>query len=324
MAKSKKDLPFVGVDLGGTNIQAGVLDPRNKLLGAAKSKTRADEGSDNVVQRVVKTVHEALENAKLKITDIGGVGIGAPGVVDPKKGIVRVAVNLRWNNFPLAKELSAALGKAPVTLDNDVNVGTWAEHRVGAAKGYDDCLGVFVGTGIGGGLVLGGRLYHGYHLTAGEIGHTILHADAPRGRRTLEQLASRTAVTNLLVQLIQTNHPSKISQIVGGDYSDVRSKVIAQAIEEGDELAIEVIRRAAQYVATAIANVVTVMSLPCVVLGGGLTEALGKTWVEWVREGFAGTVFPAGLKDCKIAAAKLGDDAGRVGAALLARERLGG
>jgi glucokinase len=322
MSKSR-DLPFVGVDLGGTNIQAGVLGPKNKLLGAAKSKTKADEGSETVVERVVKTVHEALDDAKLKLSDIGGVGIGAPGAIDPDKGIVQVAVNLRWNKFPLAKLLSAELEKTPVTLDNDVNVGTWAEHQVGAAKGFDDCLGVFVGTGIGGGLVLGGKLYHGHFLTAGEIGHTVIHADSQRGRRTLENCASRTAVTSLLVQLIQTNHKSVISDLVKADYTDVRSKVLAQAIDENDPLAVEVIQKAAKDVGIAIANVVTVMSLPCVVLGGGLTEALGKRWVEWVRESFETYVFPPDLKRCKIVAAKLGDDAGRVGAALLARERLG-
>jgi glucokinase len=193
---------------------------------------------------------------------------------------------------------------------------------MGAARGYEDCLGVFVGTGIGGGLVLGGKLYHGHFLTAGEIGHVVIHADAQRGRRTLENGASRTAITNLLIQLIQTNHPSRISELVKGDFSEVRSKVLAQAIEEGDALAVEVIRQAAQYVGIAIANVVTLMSLPCVVLGGGLTEALGRRWVEWVRESYENYVFPPDLKRCKIVAAKLGDDAGRFGAALLARERL--
>lgn len=322
MAKANDKRPFVGIDLGGTNIQVGVLGKNHKLLATARSKTKAEEGSESVVKRIARTVRDALDEAGVKTDEVGGVGIGAPGVVDIRKGVVLTAVNLRWNDFPLAKLLSRELDKLPVTLDNDVNVGTWGEYKAGAAQGYDDVLGVFVGTGIGGGLVLGGKLYHGHFLTAGEIGHTVLIADGQRGRRTLENLASRTAITSLIVQLIQSNHASKVSQIAGGDLANVRSKVLAEALSKDDKLTIEVIQKAAHYVGVAIANLVTVMSLPCVVLGGGVTEALDKRWLEWVRRSFEATVFPPELARCRILSGKLGDDAGCIGAALLARERL--
>lgn len=322
MAKDDKR-PFVGVDLGGTNIQAGVVDFNHKVLGTKKVKTDADEGAAAVVDRIARTIEKAIDKANVKKEDIGGVCVGAPGTVDIHKGIVVNATNLRWNDFPLVEHLTKEVG-LPVTLDNDVNVGTWGEFRVGAAKDFADVLGIFVGTGIGGGLVLNGQLYHGAMLTAGEIGHTALQPDAPLGRRTLENLASRTNVVNLLVNLIRANHSSAISEIAGSDLTDIRSKVIAEAVNRKDPLTLEVLRDAAHYVGVSIANTVTLLSLPCVVVGGGLTEAVGEPWMKWVRESFEKLVFPPELRRCKVVAASLGDDAGLVGAALLARDRLAG
>jgi len=311
----------VGVDLGGTNIQAGIVNERHKILGRAKSKTNADAGSKAVIDRIVKTIHEAIEDAKVTPEQIIGVGIGAPGTVDSKKGIVRLAVNLRWNDYPLASELKKKL-KLPVTLDNDVNVGTWGEFVAGAAKGQKELLGVFVGTGIGGGLVLRGELYDGFFGTAGEIGHVILHADGSLGRRTLENCASRTNIARQLSDLIRANHPSSLARPNEATPENIRSKALAQAVQKKDPLTIEVVRQAAKYTGIAIANAVTVLSLPCVVVGGGLVEALGETYVKWVRETFNQYVFPPSLSQCKIVASKLGDDAGVVGAADLALKRL--
>lgn len=319
----KSDRYFIGVDLGGTNIQSGVIDGKQKIIGMGKSKTKADEGSSTVVKRVAATVIEAMEEAKIDRKSVGGVGIGAPGTVNPKTGIVELAVNLRWENFPLAKELSKELGGIPVTLDNDCNVAAWGEYCHGTAGDFKDLFAILVGTGIGGGIILDGKLYHGHYLTAGEIGHVVAEPGATIGRRSLENNASRTAIVNLLVALIHSNHKSKISQITGGDLSQIRSKVLAQAVKDEDHLTLEVMDEAARYVGVAIANIVTVMSLPIVVLGGGMTEALGKTWVDAVRNHFERHVFPPSLRKCKIVGAKLGDDAGLYGAALLAQERLG-
>jgi glucokinase len=251
------------------------------------------------------------------------VGIGAPGVVDIDKGVVIKAVNLRWNDFPLARELRRELD-LEVTLDNDVNVATWGEYVAGVGDKYPDMLGVWVGTGIGGGLILGGKLYHGHHQTAGEIGHVTIHADAPLGRRTLENCASRTSITNLITQLINSNHASKITKLVDGDLSAIRSKILAQAVDLDDRLAKDVIGQAARYVGITIANAVTLLSLPCAVVGGGFTEAMDRQWVDAVRASFEEYVFPDELRSCKILRSELGDDAGAIGAALLAQERVGG
>lgn len=312
----------IGVDLGGTSIKAGVVSSKHKIISRAKVKTQADAGSDNVVNRIVKSVEEALEEAKLKPEQVLGLGIGAPGTIDSKRGIVRTAVNLRWNDFPLASALKKKL-KMPVTLDNDVNVGTWGELVAGAAKGKTEVLGVFIGTGIGGGLVLRGELYSGHFGTAGEIGHITLQADGQLGRRTLENLASRTNIARLLSDLIRANHPSSLGKASDTTLENIRSKALAEAIEKKDPLTVEVVKQAAKYTGIAIANQVTVLSLPCVVVGGGVVEAAGETFVDWVREVFDAYVFPPALAgQCEILASKLGDDAGVIGAADLARKRL--
>ncbi|MEM6854715.1 MAG: ROK family protein [Planctomycetota bacterium] len=308
--------PTLGIDLGGTNIQCGVVTD-GKVGTRDDTKTKAAEGSGEVIKRIVKLCDKVLEEAELKRKDIGALGIGAPGAINIKKGEVIKAVNLGWSDFPLRDILEKELG-LPVVVDNDVNVGAWGEHQAGAGKGFDDLFAIFVGTGIGGGLILNHQIYHGSNHTAGEIGHTLLRADAGLGRRSVEDLASRTNIVNLLVQLIEGGRESIIPELVDGDFSKIRSKVLGQAIKNEDPLTMEVAHRAATYVGMSIANTVTLLSLPCVVVGGGATEAMGKTWMNWIREAFDAYVFPPELRSCKIVASELEDDAGLLGAGLLA------
>ncbi|MEM1108679.1 MAG: ROK family protein [Planctomycetota bacterium] len=311
--------PTIGIDLGGTNIQCGVVTD-GEVTARDDTKTKAAEGADEVIRRIVKLCDKVLEEASLKRKDVAGLGIGAPGAINIKKGEVIKALNLGWTDFPLQKILEKELG-LPVVVDNDVNVGAWGEHQAGAGEGFDDLFAIFVGTGIGGGLVLNNRIFHGVNHTAGEIGHTLLSADAGLGRRTVEDLGSRTNIVNLLTQLIEGGHPSVVPELVDGDLSRVRSKILAQAVKRDDPLTIRVAQQAATYVGQAIANTVTLLSLPCVVVGGGATEAMGEQWMGWVRGAFEAHVFPEELKSCRIVASTLGDDAGVVGAGLLAAEQ---
>ena len=313
--------PYLGIDLGGTNIQCALVEG-GKVIERAGTKTKAEEGAEIVLKRIVKLADKVLDAASVKKKDVGGLGIGAPGAVDITTGVVLKAVNLGWDNYPLAKELGDAAG-LPVAVDNDVNVGAWGEFKEGAGKKHTDLFAIFVGTGIGGGLVLNGNLYHGPLLTAGEIGHTLISADAGVGRRTVEDLASRGNMVRLIVHLIESGHPSIIPELVGGDLTKVRSKILAQALSQKDPLTVEVVQRAAYYVGVTIANVVTLLSLPCVVVGGGATEAMGKTWMHQVRGAFLQHVFPEELRECEVVASALEDDAGTIGAALLAEQRLG-
>ncbi len=332
MARAKdKDKPFVGVDLGGTNMQIGVVDSVGHIIGRSRSKTRADEGQSAVIGRIVEGIRHACTQAGVLPGDLGGVGIGAPGAIDPVGGVVLEAVNLRWTNVPLAKIVRDKLRPGgPVVLDNDVNAAIYGEFRLGSAKGATDVLGVWIGTGVGGGLILNGQLYAGGFLTAGEIGHTVLFPGNPAARRTLEQNCSRTNIVDQLIALIKSNHKSRLLEYVeikdAKEHRDeekfrrVGSKTIAQAFTSGDRLTVSVVEEAARNVAISIANMVTVLSLPRVVLGGGFTEALGEPWVKLVRKDVRELVFPARCRAVEVVASLLEDDAGLLGAAMLARD----
>lgn len=317
MAKSK---PIIGIDLGGTNMQIGVVDGDGAIIGRSRKKTQALEGRAKVIERIIEGTNHACEQAGLSLKQTAGLGIGAPGAIDPHRGVVLEAVNLRWNDVALADILSDKLG-IPVVVDNDVNVAIFGEWKMGAGRGVTELLGVWLGTGIGGGLILNDRLYEGALFTAGEIGHTVFYPNAPLGSRSLEENCSRTAVAERLVKLIKANHSSKLAEaVIAGE--QIKSKLIADAYESGDDLTHRVVDEVASLVGIAIANVVTVLSLPRVILGGGLTEAIGKPFVTEVKKSVKLHVFPDRCRQVEIVASELEDDAGVIGAALLARQKL--
>ncbi|MGD9689021.1 MAG: ROK family protein [Phycisphaerales bacterium] len=309
----------IGIDLGGTNMQIGVVDASNRVVGRSKKKTRAAEGMEKVIGRIVEGVEEACKDGKVSMKSVTALGIGAPGAIEPYKGVVLQAPNLRWRDVPLADILKKKL-KVPVVVDNDVNVAVYGEWKAGAGKGVDHLAGIWLGTGVGGGLILNGRMYYGHYFTSGEVGHTILLPFAPPGSQKLEENCSRTAVVDRLLRLIRVRK-SIIPELAQGDLSEVRAKTVAMAYEQNDAVTHDVIDNAAEMLGIAIANLVTTLSLPRVVLGGGLTEAMGDDIVKPVREATRKYVFPDVCKKVEIVATKLMDNAGLLGAAMMAREK---
>ncbi|MEO0587942.1 MAG: ROK family protein [Planctomycetota bacterium] len=304
----------IGIDLGGTNVRAGVVAEGHKVMGSAATKTKPEQGVDAVLDRIEKVVEKAIDDADVKRKDIARAGIGAPGAVDIRTGVVLQTGNMGWRDVPLAELLSKRL-EVPVAVDNDVNVGAWGEHVAGAGRGFDSMIAIFIGTGVGAGIVLNGKLFHGHHYTAGEIGQTIIQSGSPLGRRSVEDLASRTAIAANLLSLIRSNHPSIVPGLVDGDLTKVRSKAINAAFNEGDPLTRRVVQEACEVIGMAAANVVTLLSLPCVVFGGGLAEAMGPRLLPLIRKPFEDTVFPDALRNCELRITELGDDAGVIGAA---------
>jgi len=314
--------PFIGIDLGGTNMQIGVVSHDLKVLAPAKRKTKAEEGPEAIFLRIISGIEEACERSGVRLQDVGGIGIGAPGVVDPFKGVVVEAVNLRWDNVPIADILTKRL-RVRTWLDNDVNVAVYGENKLGAGKGSLNLLGAWVGTGIGGGLILNGKLHYGHFFSAGEIGHTILFPGQPRGNRTLENNCSRTSVVDRLIRLIRSNAKSRIVEDVGDDLESIKSRSLGKHYLAGDRLVVEVIDHTAELLGIAIANAVTLLSLERVVLGGGLTEAVGKPFVERVQKSVRDHVFPELCRKVEVVASQLADNAGVFGAAMIAMERSG-
>lgn len=318
---SKK--PVIGIDLGGTNMQIGVVTPDGKIIGRAKKKTRAAEGSRSVLDRMIVGIDEACHAAGITRQGIAGVGIGAPGAIDPKTGVVLQAPNLRWSNYPLAKNLREAVGR-PVAVTNDVRAAVIGEHVFGAGKGASHLLAIWVGTGVGGGLILNGEIYTGFFNTAGEIGHMPILPGGPMASRSLENLCSRTAIADRIVRLIKTGRSSIVTELSDGDWADVKAKVIGLAYHKGDPLVKEVMEDAARLIGGAAAALNSALSLQRIVLGGGLTEAMGESIVRLVRQAHDAQVYPHVLKKTEIVKTKLEADAGVIGAAILAHRMLDG
>ncbi len=330
MAKEAAEKPVVGVDLGGTKVLAGVVDRDYQILATAKKATKGEMGVDAVVERIAKTVREAIKGAGLQLADLGGVCSGAPGALNPQDGIVRFAPNIEgWENIPFAHLLSEQLGNVPVFIENDANLGALGELTLGSARGVRNLVGIFVGTGIGGGIVLDGKIWHGSHMTAGELGHMVILAEGPvcgcGNRGCLESVASRTAIERDIRLGVRTGRKSMIPDLMKGDLgARITSGVIAAAYNAHDPLVTEVIERAQHYLGIFIGAVINFIDPDMVVVGGGVAEALGEQYVEPVRDvAYQYAMNRRDAREIKIVLAELGDHAALLGAAVYARQRLG-
>lgn len=313
----------VGMDLGGTKILAAVVDHEGHILAEAKSATKAEKGPDYVIKRMAQTARNAAQKAGIDWSAIGGVGIGAPGPIDPEKGMVYTPPNLPgWDEIALGPRLSETLD-VPVCLENDVNLGTLGEYALGAGQGTRDMVGIFVGTGVGGGLILDGQLRSGFRHAAGELGHMIVLADGPvcgcGNRGCLESVASRTAIERDIQLGIAAGRKSMIPKLVR-EKGRLTSGVLARALRKGDPLTVEVMGRAQWYLGLLTASIVNLIDPEMIVFGGGVVEALGKKFVAPIRvTARQYYIQQAGAERVRIVAAKLGDHAGVLGAAVLAR-----
>jgi glucokinase len=328
MAKVTADRPVVGTDLGGTKILAGVVDPNGKILGIAKRATNAHEGVDEVVSRISKTILDAVSKAKLSKPDIAAVCVVAPGPSHPEKGIVWSAPNLPgWEEVPLPALLKERLD-LPIFLENDVNLGTFGEFILGAGRGYRDLVGIFVGTGIGGGLVLDGKLRQGFRYSAAEIGHMVILADGPVcgcGKRgCAEAVASRTAIERDIWAGIKAGRESLIPEIMKREKrAQIPSSALAEAYRAGDPLVTEVLSRAQFYLGVLVASCVNLIDPEAVILGGGVVEALGDDFLEPIRRvAYQYFMNKRDVGRVKLLQAKLGDNAALLGAAMFARQKL--
>jgi glucokinase len=314
---------ILGLDLGATNIEAAVVRGPD-VCASAKQKTRADEGVDAVLDRIAETARAAMEDADGKVE---AACIGAPGAVDLETGVVTSAPNLGWQDVPLGARLGEALG-LPVLVDNDVNIGVVGEHVYGAGQGAVDMVGVFVGTGIGGGLVLGGTPHYGWRGAAGEIGHMVVQ---PRGRLCgcgrrgcAEAYASKTAMEAIMREEMERGRATAVFDIMEAKGKrGLTSSVIETALDEGDALMQETLRQAQYYLGLLTANLVNVLDPEVVVFGGGVVERLGASFVAPVAD-VARSHFlqRKAAEQVRLVPAALGDDAGPVGAGVVARRRL--
>jgi glucokinase len=321
---AREDPFVVGVDVGGTNMQFGVVAAGGRVVGRAAAKTGAADGLDAVLDRIAAGVDAACRAAGLTRAETAAVGVACAGAVDLPRGVVITAPNLGWSNVPLADLLARRLDR-PVVVENDVNGAAWGEYSCGAGPGTGDALGVWVGTGVGGAVIIGGRLHYGTFHTAGEIGQTVcvppgdVHGDVRP--RTVEDFCSRSGMSAIVEAALRRGASSAIAR-AGRPAPSITTEVLRDAWEAGDALVAPIVNRGADLLGVAIANCVTLLAVDVVLLGGGMVESLGAPYVDRVRASFAANVFPSPLRACRILTTKLAADAGLVGAALLASARI--
>lgn len=312
------------IDLGGTKVLAAIIDKDHTILATAKIKTDVGGGPEGVIAQMAAGVLKAAKKAKINAGDLVAVGACAPGPVNPETGIVSRAVNLGWTEpVALGDLLSKALGGTPVFVENDVNAGVYGSVVAGVAKGKQDVVGIFVGTGIGGGIVLDGKLRRGARWGAGELGHAIIMADGPvcgcGNRGCIESLASRTALERDLRLALDAGRESIITELMAGKDGRMTSGVIAAALEAGDPLMTELMGRSNRYLGLFTASIVNILDPEMVVFGGGVVEKLGDAMLDPIR-----TVAEANYLQkegtVEIVAAQLSDNAAIIGVAALARE----
>ncbi len=316
--------PFnCGFDLGGTKMLCILLDEKYKVIARKRKKTKGTEGAQSGVGRIADQIRETIAEAGLNIEDLQSIGIGCPGPVDMENGIVNVAVNLGWKDVSLSKMLEEAIG-CHVSVLNDVDAGVYGEYCVGAATGARSVAGIFPGTGIGGGFVYEGKILRGKRLTAMEIGHTKIasstHSSGVKMTGTLESEASRLAIAADCAKLAYRGEAPTLLKIAGTDLTEIRSKALANSIKGGDKAVEHVVRQSARTVGYAVVNLVHMLSPEVIILGGGLVEALQDFYLDEVNK-----IARENILDCyddtfEIKLAKLGDDAGAIGAGIWAAQ----
>ena len=310
----------LGVDIGGTNLVVGAVAADGSALHALRSEpTRPEDGSESVLRRLIAMGKAVIEETCRGVpgAEFIGAGVGAPGPLDTTRGIVLLTPNLGWVNLPLRQLVQDGLA-IPTTIDNDANCAVLGECWMGAARGARNVIGITIGTGIGGGIVVEGRLYHGASDCAGEIGHTTVEVNGRRCKcgnyGCLEAYASGPAIARRAVEAIEAGQTSRLPEYVNGALEKITAQTVYQAAHDGDELAEEVVGDTAKFLGAGIANMINIFNPEIVVVFGGVTYA-GERLFAPLRREVAKRAFKPAVAVCRIVPAELIGTAGVYGAA---------
>lgn len=304
----------IGIDLGGTNIAAGLVNEKLEIVNRASVPTDPARNYDKMVADMAGLVDTLVKDAGITLDDVRYVGIGAPGILDNERGIATDNSNLHWENFPLREKLQKYVVK-PVFLGNDANVAAWAEYIGGCGKGTTNFLMLTLGTGVGGGIILNGKLHTGSHNIGAEIGHTTFKAGGEKcgcgNHGCIEAYCSATALIKMGERAVK-NYPDSV--IAKAD--KITAKVIVDAAQAGDELGVKLFEEYTDNLAQVIASMVNFLDPDVIALGGGVANA-GEFLLEPVRKKFPQYVTFSAMQNTRVLKAEMGNDAGIIGAALL-------
>ncbi len=307
----------IGVDIGGTNVTVALVAEKGKIVKKIGFPTRVKEGKAKIIRRVVKAVDEVMKGLSAK--SIRGIGVGAAGDIDQDKGIVRFSPNLFWKNVPLARLLKRRFN-LKVVLDNDANAAAWGTYVLETNRKVKSLLCITLGTGVGGGLILNGRIYHGASGTAGEIGHITVN---PQGERCncgnygcLETYAGGAYIVKKAIKEIKKGKKSLIKKLAGENLHSITSRTVQSAALKGDKLARRIWKEVGQYLGIALSGVINLLNPEVIVFGGGVTRARELIFKP-MREEIRKRTFRVPFEKVKFTRTKFGADLGVIGAALL-------
>jgi len=315
----------IGVDIGGTNIKYGIVSSSGKILFSGMISSGKNSGRNGVLDNLKKGIDSMLVSAKQSKLKINSIGIGVPGTVElPKGKIGGIPPNLPFMaDFPLKKYLSKFYHH-PVYIDNDANVMALVEYKFGAAKGYKNSICITLGTGIGSGIIINGKLFRGSSFVGPEFGHTSICFEGIRchcgNYGCVEMYASEPAMLKRAKELLKINRGSILYKLSQGDLNRLRAKDLFLAERLRDKVSQKVIQETAYYLGTALSNVVNLINPEIIVIGGGVALSVGGNFFKLIEKEIKTRAFPSATKNLKIVKAKLGNDAGFIGASKLGGE----
>ena len=321
----RQDGVWVGFDLGGTKMLASGFDSSFEVIGRSRRSTLNSVSPKKNLKRIVKTLDQALAEAGLDRKAIRGIGIGCPGPVYMTSGVGHEAINLSWRDVPVGDWLTKKMG-CPVLVVNDVDAGVYGEYRFGAARGSRCVVGIFPGTGIGGGCIYEGRILRGNRITCMEIGHFPINPGAPaRGNNrchTLEHVSSRLSIAAASAQAAYRGHAPHLAEHVGTEVATSRSGALSAAIDSGDTVIEGIVRESAEWIGVAAAGLVHLLAPDTIVLGGGLVEAMPDLFLDAVSGSCNKNLLESYRDSYQVVTADLGDNASVLGAAAWAETEI--
>lgn len=310
----------IGIDLGGTNIKVGLVDENYNIVQKATAKTNLPRPADEICGTIVELIWQCLNAAKVTIGEVNSIGIGTPGVANRNSGVVLYSCNLDFHNTDLRTLLKQRLNK-PIYVENDANAAAFGEVLAGAGKGYSDVVVVTLGTGVGGGIIIGGKIYTGFNFCGAELGHTVIEFNGRQcgcGRKgCFEAYSSATALINMTKEAMEAHKDSKMWEIAGGDIEKVDGKTAFDGVRADDEAAKGVINMYIEYLGCGLTNIVNTFQPEVLLIGGGICkegENLTKPLYEIIKRD---SYCVDEKQSTKLDICKLGNDAGIIGAAFL-------
>ena len=312
---------YCGIDLGGTNIKAGIVDGEGKLLNKLSIKTRAERSMEEIIHDMGQLAVDAIKDAGLEVKDIECIGIGSPGTPDNDEGLLVYSSNLPFNKAPMRKLIREVVD-LPVYIDNDANCAGMAEAVAGAGKGAKDSVTITLGTGVGAGVIINGRIFSGFNQAGSEFGHTVLVSGGVQcgcGRKgCFEQYASASALARMTREAAEAN-PDSLLNKVKEDFGEWNAQIAFVAMKQGDKVAEQVIDSYTDYLADGLANAINTFMPEVLIVGGGVCNEGDPLLIPMREKTMSRPYFGPGVPKTRIALAQMGNDAGIVGAAMMGK-----